>query len=356
MRQTTLVTGGAGFVGCNLVDSLLHDGHHVIVFDALSRPGSELNLEWLRTRHPAVRFVHGDVRDFEAVCDVAQDADVIYHFAAQVAVTTSVEDPATDFDINARGTFNVLEAARLSGRRPTIVFTSTNKVYGGIEDVVVRERDTRHEFQDFPEGISESQPLDFHSPYGCSKGAGDQYVRDYARIYDLPTVVFRMSCIYGPRQFGNEDQGWVAHFIIAAATGRPLTIYGDGKQVRDVLFVEDLVRALRLAADRVDQSAGNVYNVGGGRRNALAVWHEFRPILEGLSGKRLTARFGDWRPGDQKCYVSDIGKIGRELGWQPHIDAKTGISRLWQWVCTNRDLFDAFEAAAGAGLAKGTAA
>jgi CDP-paratose 2-epimerase len=344
MKRTTLVTGGAGFVGSNLVDSLLHDGERVIVFDALSRPGSELNLEWLRTRHPAVRFVHGDVRDFDALCEVVQEADVIYHFAAQVAVTTSVEDPAADFDINARGTFNVLEAARLSGRRPMIVFTSTNKVYGGIEDVVVDERETRHELRDLPDGISEEQPLDFHSPYGCSKGAGDQYMRDYARIFDLPTVVFRMSCIYGPRQFGNEDQGWVAHFIIAAATGRPLTIYGDGKQVRDVLFVEDLVRALRLAAERIDRSAGNVYNIGGGPRNALAVWREFGPMLEQLSGKPLPVSFGDWRPGDQKCYVSDIKKICRELGWEPQISAEVGIRRLWEWVSQNQDLFSAFGA------------
>jgi len=352
MKRTTLVTGGAGFVGCNLVDSLLHDGHQVIIFDALSRPGSELNLGWLQTRHPVVQFVHGDVRDVEAVCEVAQGVDVIYHFAAQVAVTTSVEDPGTDFDINARGTFNVLEAARLGGRRPTVIFTSTNKVYGGIEDVVVRERETRHEFNDFPDGISEFQPLDFHSPYGCSKGAGDQYVRDYARIFDLPTVVFRMSCIYGPRQFGNEDQGWLAHFIIAAVTGKPLTIYGDGKQVRDVLYVEDLVRALRLSADRIDRSAGQVYNIGGGPQNALAVWHEFGPMLERLSGKKLPVAFSDWRPGDQKCYVSDIRKIGQDLGWQPRIDAEAGIRRLWDWVSANRDLFDAFEAVTGAGLVK----
>jgi CDP-paratose 2-epimerase len=354
MKRTTLVTGGAGFVGCNLVASLLDDGQRVTVFDSLSRPGSELNLEWLRARHPVVEFVHGDVRDDEAVCDAARDADVIYHLAAQVAVTTSVEDPTRDFDINARGTFNVLEAARRGGHRPTIVFTSTNKVYGGIEDVVVRERDTRHEFQDLSNGISESQPLDFHSPYGCSKGAADQYVRDYARIYDLPTVVFRMSCIYGPRQFGNEDQGWVAHFVIAAATGKPLTIYGDGKQLRDVLFIEDLVRALRLAADRIDRSAGQVYNVGGGHRNALAVWHEFGPILEELSGTRLTAAFDKWRTGDQKCYISDIQKIGRHLGWQPQIDAKTGITRLWEWVAANRELFGVFEGAGADSRLAGT--
>jgi CDP-paratose 2-epimerase len=339
MKGITLVTGGAGFVGSNLVDALLNDGKDVVVFDSLARPGSELNLAWLQTNHPHIEFVPGDVRDADAVTAAARRADVIYHFAAQVAVTTSVVDPATDFEVNALGTFNVLEAARRSGRKPTVVFTSTNKVYGGADDVVVRECPTRYEFQDFPEGIPESQPLDFHSPYGCSKGAGDQYVRDYARIYDLPTVVFRMSCIYGPRQFGNEDQGWLAHFLIAAATGQPLTIYGDGKQVRDVLFVEDLVRALRLAAEKIDRTAGNVYNIGGGPQNALAVWHEFGPILERLRQADVDVTFSDWRPGDQRCYVSDIRRASRDLGWEPQIDKEIGIERLWDWVCSNQELF-----------------
>ena len=346
MNGTILVTGGAGFVGCNLVDSLLQDGHHVIVFDALTRPGSERNLAWLRARHQRVEFMRGDVRDFEKLLNVARDADVIYHFAAQVAVTASLLDPANDFEVNALGTFNVLEAGRLSDRRPTIVFTSTNKVYGGLEDIIVIERETRYEFQDLSQGISESRPLDFHSPYGCSKGTGDQYVRDYARIYDLPTVVFRMSCIYGPRQFGNEDQGWLAHFIIAAVTGKPLTIYGDGKQVRDVLFVEDLVRALRLAAERIDRTAGEVYNIGGGPRNALAVWQEFGTMLERLCRQQLLVSFSDWRPGDQKCYVSDIRKACRDLGWQPVIDKETGISRLWEWVSANQELFKELDIAA----------
>jgi CDP-paratose 2-epimerase len=339
MKSTTVVTGGAGFVGCNLVDSLLNDGHDVVVFDSLARPGSELNLAWLQTNHPRVQFVAGDVRDPIAVTNVMSRADVIYHFAAQVAVTTSVVDPVLDFEVNAQGTFNVLEAARRSGRKPTLIFTSTNKVYGGAEDVVVRECPTRYEFQDFPEGIPESQTLDFHSPYGCSKGAGDQYVRDYARIYDLPTVVFRMSCIYGPRQFGNEDQGWLAHFLITAATGQPLTIYGDGKQVRDVLFVEDLVRALRLAAQKVDRTAGNVYNIGGGPQNALAVWHEFGPILERLRQGEVDVTFSDWRPGDQRCYVSDIRRARRDMGWEPQVEKETGIRRLWDWVCSNKGMF-----------------
>jgi CDP-paratose 2-epimerase len=348
----TLVTGGAGFVGSNLVNNLHHDGHHVIVLDALARPGSELNLDWLKSRGPGFEFVQGDVRNFDTVRDLVHDVDVIYHLAAQVAVTTSVENPSADFEINARGTFNVLEAARLGGRRPILVFTSTNKVYGGTEDVAVREQETRYELRDLPHGISESQPLDFHSPYGCSKGAADQYVRDYARIYDLPTIVFRMSCIYGPRQFGNEDQGWLAHFIIAAVMGRPLTIYGDGKQVRDVLFVDDLVRALRLATKKIHRTTGQVYNVGGGPRNALAVWHEFGPILERLSGRRAPVSFSDWRPGDQKCYVSDIRKIGRDLGWQPETDAETGVRRLWDWVSAHRSLFETFGEPDNAGLAE----
>ncbi len=340
MKGTILVTGGAGFVGCNLVDSLLQDGHHVVVFDALARAGSELNLAWLQTRHPTVEFVHGDVRDFDAVTEVGRRADVIYHFAAQVAVTTSVTDPTTDFQVNALGTTNVLEAARLSNRQPTVIFTSTNKVYGGIEDVTVAETPARYHFPEYPHGIAESQPLDFHSPYGCSKGAADQYVRDYARIYGLPTVVFRMSCIYGPRQFGNEDQGWLAHFIIAAVTGKPLTIYGDGKQVRDVLFVEDLVSALRLAAEKIERTAGKVYNIGGGPQNALAVWHECGPMLKRLRRQNVDVTFCDWRPGDQKCYVSDIRKATRELEWEPQIDKETGIRRLWDWVCANKEMFE----------------
>src|SRR5262245_40595332 len=277
MKSKILVTGGAGFIGSNLVHNLLSAGRHVTVFDALLRKGTEHNLAWLRGQHPngRFRFVQGDVRDFAALRAAAADADVIYHLAGQVAVTTSVEDPRTDYEINALGTFNVLEAARLSGRRPTVVFTSTNKVYGGMEDVAVVERTTRYEYRDLPDGVAESRPLDFHSPYGCSKGAADQYVRDYHRIYGLPTVVFRMSCIYGPRQFGNEDQGWVAHFLIAGLTEQPLKIYGDGKQVRDLLFVEDLVRALRLAAKKIDATAGQVFNIGGGPANSLSVWREF---------------------------------------------------------------------------------
>ena len=343
MKHNILVTGGAGFIGSNLVNNLLNDGHRVTVFDALLRRGTEHNLTWLRSapRDGRLRCVPGDVRDGEALRAVVREAEVIYHLAGQVAVTTSVEDPRTDYEINAVGSLNVLEAARLSANRPIVVFTSTNKVYGGLEDVAVEERATRSEYRDFPHGISESQPLDFHSPYGCSKGAADQYVRDYARIYGLPTVVFRMSCIYGPRQFGNEDQGWLAHFLIAALTGKPINIYGNGKQVRDVLFVDDLVRALRLAVEKIDASAGQVFNIGGGPSNALAVWQEFGELLRELKGEEVAVRYGDWRPGDQPCYVSDIRKARRYLGWEPRIDKATGVRRLWEWVSSHQHLFSA---------------
>jgi len=335
------VTGGAGFVGCHLVHDLLGDNRKVTVLDSLSRRGSERNLEWLQRQHPDgdLRFVKGDVRDPQAVKSAAEDVDAIYHLAGQVAVTSSVQDPRVDFEINALGTLNVLEAARQSPCQPVVMFTSTNKVYGSMEDVALVEKDTSYEYRDLPDGIPESRPLDFHSPYGCSKGAADQYVRDYARIYGLRTVVFRMSCIYGPRQFGNEDQGWLAHFIISAGTGAPITIYGDGKQVRDVLFVEDLVRALRGAVDKISVTAGKVYNIGGGPANTLSVWQEFGRLLAELSGEAVTVSYRDWRPGDQPCYVSDIRNVGRDLGWKPEVDKRAGIRRLWEWVSSNKEVF-----------------
>lgn len=275
-----LITGGAGFIGSNLAHQLIMDGETVTILDNLSRRGTANNLAWLRANHgERFRLIQGDVRDGVAVAQAARDQQVIYHLAAQVAVTTSVTEPRHDFEVNALGTFNVLEAARRVSDNPILIFTSTNKVYGGMEDVAVAEQPTRYAFRDLPEGISESRPLDFHSPYGCSKGAADQYVRDYARIYGLRSVVFRMSCIYGTRQFGNEDQGWVAHFLISAALGRPISIYGDGKQVRDLLFVQDLIEAFKQATRQSDRTAGQVYNIGGGMANTLSVWGEFKEIL-----------------------------------------------------------------------------
>ena len=339
--MTLLITGGAGFIGCNLADYYIRQGQRVVIFDNLSRRGTPHNLAWLRERHgEKFAFVQGDVRDFAAVQRVAAEAEAIFNLASQVAVTTSVTDPRSDFEINALGAFNVLEAARLSGRNPAVLFTSTNKVYGGMEDARIEETLEGYRFTDYPYGISEERPLDFHSPYGCSKGAADQYVRDYARIYGLPTVVFRMSCIYGLRQFGNEDQGWVAHFVIAASKGRPITIYGDGKQVRDVLFVDDLVRAFDLALKNINRVKGQVYNLGGGPENALAIWAEFGPMLEQLLGRPIAVNRGDWRPGDQRIYVSDIRKAERELGWRPAISKAEGIRRLVAWVQANLEQFD----------------
>lgn len=341
MSRQFLVTGGAGFIGSNLVTRLLNKKEQVVIFDNLSRAGSVRNLEWLTKTYGenAFKLVQGDVRDAELVRSAAHDADVVVHLAGQVAVTTSVIDPRTDFEINAQGTFNVLEAARLSGRNPIFLYASTNKVYGGMEDVRVVENPTRYAYADFPLGISEEHGLDFHSPYGCSKGCGDQYVRDYSRIYGIKSVVFRQSCIYGTRQFGIEDQGWVAWFVIAAVKGLPISVFGDGKQVRDVLFVEDLTRAYELAIENIDSCAGEVFNIGGGAENILSVWCEFGPILEKLIGRPIHPAWGDWRPGDQRVYVSDIRKIERVLDWKPSVGVHEGISRLFEWVKANPNLF-----------------
>jgi CDP-paratose 2-epimerase len=334
-----LITGGAGFIGSNLAHQLIMDGETVTILDNLSRRGTANNLAWLRANHgERFRLIQGDVRDGVAVAQAARDQQVIYHLAAQVAVTTSVTEPRHDFEVNALGTFNVLEAARRVSDNPILIFTSTNKVYGGMEDVAVAEQPTRYAFRDLPEGISESRPLDFHSPYGCSKGAADQYVRDYARIYGLRSVVFRMSCIYGTRQFGNEDQGWVAHFLISAALGRPISIYGDGKQVRDLLFVQDLIEAFKQATRQSDRTAGQVYNIGGGMANTLSVWGEFKEILRSLTGREIPVTYGEWRSGDQPVYVSDTTKAREDFGWSPQISLEEGIRRLWDWVCQNKDL------------------
>ena len=340
MTKRILVTGGAGFVGSNLTSNLLSDGFDVTVFDALLRPGSQENLAWLQQHSNRPHFVKEDVRNFKAVKNAVAEVDIIFHLAGQVAVTSSVDDPRSDFEINALGTLNILEAARQSGRQPIMVFASTNKVYGGMEDVPVVEGTSRYIFTGLPNGIPETRPLDFHSPYGCSKGAADQYVRDYARIYDLPTVVFRMSCIYGPRQFGTEDQGWVAHFIISALNGRPITIYGNGKQVRDVLFVDDLVRAFRLAIDKIETVGGEVFNIGGGPPNTMSIWAEFGEFVKQLSGSNISVNFNDWRPGDQPCYVSDIRKAGDLLEWRPLVDKATGVRQLWEWASSNLKLFE----------------
>ena len=316
-----LVTGGAGFIGSNLVARLLaSEDARVTIFDNLARSGAEHNLKWLQELPGAanrLKVVVGDVRDRSLIFDTAQISDEIYHLAAQVAVTTSIQEPREDFEINAVGTFNVIEAARRSGRRPMILFTSTNKVYGGLESVHVEAAETRyHATLPGFVGAAEDTPLDFHSPYGCSKGAADQYVRDYGRIYDLPTIVFRMSCIAGPRQFGNEDQGWVAHFLYSLLSKRSINIYGDGMQVRDILHVTDLVDAMLAARDNIDRTSSQVYNVGGGIERALSI-QEMLHRMEQLTGSTFRCKHSTVRPGDQPLYISDTGKLTQHTGWRP---------------------------------------
>ena len=341
MSKNYFITGGAGFIGSNYVSRLLERGENVTIYDNLSRAGAPRNLAWLREKfgETAFKITVGDVRDAALLTASSRAADVIVHLASQVAVTTSVTHPREDFEINALGTFNVLEAARLNERKPVVIYASTNKVYGGMEDVKVVEDATRWRYADLPLGCPETQPLDFHSPYGCSKGTGDQYVRDYSRIYDLPTVVLRQSCIYGPRQFGVEDQGWVAWMIIAAVTGKQITIYGDGKQIRDLLYVGDLLNAYDSAIARIDNLKGQVYNLGGGSENILSIWTEFGPMLEMLLGKPVPVARAGWRPGDQKVFVADIRKAGRELDWEPKIGVEEGVKKLFEWVKENRSLF-----------------
>ncbi|RJP51298.1 MAG: NAD-dependent epimerase/dehydratase family protein [Anaerolineaceae bacterium] len=341
MTKSYLITGGAGFIGSNYVHQLLSRGESVTILDNFSRGGAPRNLEWLEKTFgkDSFRVIRGDVRDASLVTESARGSDVIVHLAGQVAVTTSVVNPRDDFENNALGTFNVLEGARLSGRNPIVIYASTNKVYGGMEDVEVVEDVTRWHYKDLPFGAPETQPLDFHSPYGCSKGAGDQYARDYHRIYGLPTVVFRQSCIYGPRQFGVEDQGWVAWMMIAAETGKQITVYGDGKQVRDVLHVSDLLNAYDLAIENIATCTGQVYNIGGGSSNVLSIWTEFGPMLERLHGKPIPVARSDWRPGDQRVFVADIRKAERELGWTPKVSAEEGVEKLFEWVRGNKNLF-----------------
>jgi len=337
-----LVTGGAGFIGSNTVHRLLREGHRVVVIDNLSRPGSRRNLDWLQQAGGDLTFVLQDIRDFDGLRRAVRPhpAEAVLHFAAQVAVTTSVTDPRQDFEINALGTFNLLEALRAESLNPIVLFTSTNKVYGALAHLKVEETKTRYRYADLPEGVSEATPLDFYSPYGCSKGAADQYVHDYGRIYGLRTVVFRNSCIYGTRQFGIEDQGWLAWFVIAALQGKPISIYGDGKQVRDVLFIDDLVEIMLRAVARPEVSAGQVYNIGGGPSRTVSVWKEFGPMLERQLGKAIPVSLHDWRPGDQKIYISDIRKASHDFGWEPKVDVDEGVRRLFEWVKENHALFE----------------
>jgi CDP-paratose 2-epimerase len=335
------ITGGAGFIGSNLAKHHLSRGDRVVIFDNLSRRGSDCNLDWLRQQYGEnLRFVCDDIRDFDALRGaISPNTARVYHMAGQVAVTTSITHAREDFEINALGTFNLLEATRHAAPEAALFYASTNKVYGGMEDVATAEDATRYRYLEHPHGIAETYLLDFHSPYGCSKGCGDQYVRDYARTYGLKTVVLRQSCIYGPRQMGVEDQGWVAHFCIAARYGRPITIYGDGKQVRDVLWIDDLIAAYEAAAARIDVAAGQIYNLGGGPDNTMSIWAEFGPMLEELAGHEIPVTFSGWRVGDQHVFISDIHKAERELGWRPQVSVTDGIRALWRWVGDHPQLF-----------------
>ena len=333
-----IVTGGAGFIGSNAAARYLERGAEVVIVDNLHRPGSDSNLAWIKRQGP-IRLAPIDIRDSEAIEKTFRenrDAALVLHLAGQVAVTSSVANPRLDFEINALGTINVLEAMRLASMEAPLIYASTNKVYGDLNDLKVVERPQRWEFKDLPAGIPEERGIDFHSPYGCSKGAADQYVRDYHRIYGLNTVVLRQSCIYGTRQFGHEDQGWIAWFVIAASLGFPITIYGDGKQVRDVLFVDDLLDVYDAAADRIKQARGKIFNVGGGPRNAVSLID----LLDRLSsklGKQIDRRAAERRPGDQLIYVSDIRRAGQELSWAPKVGWHDGVERLAEWVAANRD-------------------
>ena len=336
-RPLTVITGGAGFIGTNLAERLLQDDHHVLVYDNLSRAGVEGNLQGLCTRHPGVEVQVADIRDKYKVERAVRHAQHVFHFAAQVAVTTSLVQPTVDFDVNAAGTVNVLEAVRARTTRPTLTFTSTNKVYGNLHDVELRETSTRYEPADrelCAHGVSEHRRLDFHSPYGCSKGTADQYVLDYARSFKIPAVVFRMSCIYGPHQCGNEDQGWVAHFVAHALNGQPLVIFGDGKQVRDVLYVDDLVDAFLRARDGIDRLAGQVFNMGGGPAKTTSLL-ELLAVLEPIAGRSLKVSFEDWRTGDQRYYVSDTRQYEGATGWRATVDVSSGLQRLATWLMTS---------------------
>ncbi len=329
-----VVIGGAGFIGTNMADHLAAAGRRVVVFDNFSRAGVEANAAWLTRKHGERIVVRrGDVRDSDAVRDVLAHASVVYHFAAQVAVTTSLLDPRTDCEVNTLGTLNVLEALRRQERPAALLFTSTNKVYGDLPKLELVEEGDRYQpapGSPYAQGVRETE-LDFHSPYGCSKGAADQYVLDYARTFGLPTVVFRMSCIYGPHQCGNADQGWVAHFAGAALNQQPITIYGDGRQVRDVLYVGDLVDAMVRATASIDITRGQAFNVGGGREHTLSL-RELCALLEQVVGHPIDLTYEDWRPSDQRYYVSDTTKLTQAIGWRPDTDVRAGVEHLLGWL------------------------
>ena len=334
-----VITGGAGFIGINLARELARNKNNfVVIYDNLSRKEVKKNLEWILSLHlPNIKFVKGDIGNYSKLKQILKDSKQVYHLAAQVAVTTSVLKPIEDFEINAAGTLYVLEACRLKCPEATIIFSSTNKVYGELLDISLREGSGRYHLKDLKNGIDETRNLDFHSPYGNSKGSADQYVRDYHRIYGMHTVVFRQSCIFGEHQHGNEDQGWLAHFVIQGLRGKKITIYGNGKQVRDVLYVSDLISAYKLAAKKISKSDGRIYNIGGGINNTFSLL-ELMDYLKKDLGINIEYSFDDWRPGDQKIYVSNNAKLERELGWSVRISKAQGMQKLVSWIKKNKRL------------------
>ena len=332
-----LIIGGAGFIGINLAHRLLCNGRAVRIYDTLSRPGAEQNLLWLRGIHGScLEFGRGDVRSTSGIRSALADIGTVFHLAAQVAVTTSLADPRGDFEVNAAGTLNLLEQIRETGRPVKLVFTSTNKVYGPLDDISLVASAKRYRPAAALNGVDETSPLNFHSPYGCSKGAADQYVLDYARGYGLNAAVFRMSCIYGPHQHGTEDQGWVAHFLIHAQRDLPITIFGDGRQVRDLLYIDDLVNALLRAEAHLPAIAGEAFNIGGGPGNTLSL-RELIDEITALNGSSPEIVYAGWRGGDQRWYVSDIGKFERATGWRPRTSIDRGLRMLHAWISANRD-------------------
>ena len=339
MNNKILITGGAGFIGVNSARSFAGSGWDVVIVDNLSRKGAKLNLAWLTNLYP-LEFENIDVRDAQALAATVAHhrPNVILHLAAQVAVTTSVLNPREDFEINALGTLNLLEAIRLHSPESFFINASTNKVYGRMEDLGIVERNGRYQYENLPSGVPEHRSLDFHSPYGCSKGVADQYTIDYARVYGLKTVTLRQSCIYGPRQFGIEDQGWVAWFTIAAMLGKKITVYGDGKQIRDVLHVDDLVAAYHAVISNQESISGTAFNIGGGPGNTLSLL-ELLDYLERTLEKKITPAWEDWRPGDQPVFVCDLNKALTELNWQPSISVEQGVVKLIKWVQENVALF-----------------
>jgi CDP-paratose 2-epimerase len=335
------IFGGAGFIGANLADAMMRDGDDVIVFDNLSRPGVERNLTWLAGRHSVhLHFIAGDIRDPDAVGAVVKESRAVFHLAAQVAVTASLADPLDDFAVNAQGTLTILEAIRKLAPSVPLAFASTNKVYGALADLEMEEGPDHY----FPvterlrdRGVDETRPLDFCTPYGCSKGTADQYVLDYAHSFGLRAAVLRKSCVYGPRQFGTEDQGWVAHFLISVLRGEPITIYGDGKQVRDLLHVADAVSAYRSLMGNIDKVSGRAFNLGGGVRNAVSL----RIVLEeiaAVTGRDVQVSHAEPRTGDQLYFVADTGRLETFVGWQPRVGWREGLRDLAEWIAADLGL------------------